>query len=46
LEAGKMKLKYKRLPLNSEADFSTAEKFQAQGWRVILLGWNYVLLEK
>ena len=38
--------KYKRIPLLSEADFRIAEAWQAQGWRVILAGIDYILFEK
>jgi hypothetical protein len=38
--------KYKRIPLLSEADFRIAEAWQARGWRVILSGIDYILLEK
>jgi len=38
--------KYKRIPLISESDFRIAETWQDKGWKAILLGIDYILLEK
>lgn len=37
---------YKRVDLKTVKDFGKAERLQAQGWSVILLGADYVLLER
>jgi len=41
-----MKRKYKRIVLKSVKDFVIAERLQTQGWKVILSGFDYVLMEK
>jgi hypothetical protein len=41
-----MKRNYKRIALKSAKDFQKAEKLQTQGWKVILSGFDYVLMEK
>jgi hypothetical protein len=41
-----MKIKYKKIFLKSEKNFTLAEKLKAQGWRVILSAWDYILIEK
>ena len=41
-----MRYKYKLLNLRSIKDFERAERFQANGWKVLYVGFNNVLLEK
>ena len=39
-------LQYKRVELKTEKDYTKAEKLQAQGWKAILSGFDYILMEK
>lgn len=41
-----MKLKYKKLNLKSEKDFKTAEKLKDNGWKIIDVGIDNILMEK
>jgi len=41
-----MKYNYKRIDLKTKKDFDKAEKLQEDGWYIILIGVDYLLLEK
>ena len=41
-----MKKQYKKLRLKTKKDFTIAEKYQVNGWKVILVGIETILIEK
>lgn len=41
-----MKTNFRRVLLRTVAGFKKAERLQGEGWQILLVGWDYVLLEK
>lgn len=41
-----MTLEYKKVPLRSKEDFDNAEALQVEGWKPIVNGLDYTLLER
>jgi len=41
-----MKFVYKKITLHSNQDFTNAERLKARGWEVILVGLDYIILER
>jgi len=39
-------MRYKRINQKTTQDIKKAEKLQANGWKIILVGIDYILLEK